>query len=234
MNLKKQNDKLISMVIKEAFQDFKKYPFDWTVNELEAQVRLYNIMDKYLKANKDEQLKNEDETKLDTITVVVKNEGTQRINPIPEYNHTVYPLRLECNVIDKCGDKRKPDIAIVNSEYSNYIEDKLERTINDESIDVLNTVMDMFIEVKIAWGYCKGQFAGEGIMKDLRLISMYKDKGYFVYFIGNDYSSMKEDMKQAYRSNLAEIKQVYDFDENQVFIVFRDQVFNGIFEAITL
>lgn len=229
MRTKEQNDKLINIVIRKAFKEFNKYPFDWTCNELEAQVRLYNIIEKSLKDTTNEAI-----GKVEAVNVVVQNEGKQRINPIPEYNHTICPLRLECGVIDKCGDKRYPDISIVNSQYSKYIEGKLKSSTDNESIDILDTVLDMFIEVKSAWGYCAGQFDGEGMVKDLRLMSMYKNKGYFVYFIGNQYGEIEEDIKQDYRSRLRMMKEQYNYDKNQVFIVFRDQIFNGMFENIIL
>lgn len=210
--------KLIKQGVKQASEELSKNPFEWTVNEIEAQVRMYNILQKLMTNN--------ESNIIPDIDMRVENIGNERKNPIPKYNHPITPLRLECLVRDANKEIRKPDICIVNGEYSKYITEK------EVQEDSLNRVIDVFIEIKVAWGYCAGQFDGEGIVKDLRLMSMYPDKGCFIYFIGNNYSEMHTKEQEKYLKDMTTIKQLHKFEKDQIFLVFRDKVLNGEFKEV--
>lgn len=220
MRTKEQNDKMIKDAIKEAMEDFSVHPFDWTVREIEAQVRFYNILRKMLSETTANDMKN---------TIIINRQEKSNSFPIPAYiNMKASCLRLEYEIMDiKNCKTRKPDICILKQDIVDV--DK------KELIDPVGQLLDCFIEIKTAWGYSPSQFNGEGILKDLEFISLYPSIGYLVYFIGNEYKEMKKKgYIEFYRTAMKTNTQALNFNAHQVFIVFRDVVVNGDFEEISL
>lgn len=214
MHTKDKRYEMVKAAIKLCMEEYKEKPFVWTVSEIEAQVRLYSILQKLIQSER-------------FYFEPLKITNTEAI---PAYEEaSVTPLRLEYKVrasnleTNKYGPRRL-DICVLNQKSQEHIAKE----------NLIQEAIECFIEVKVGWSYSKGQFSGYGVKKDLELISQYKDKGYFVYFIGNNYEAMKEGQRDTYKNLLEQYKKNIGFNTDQVFIVFRDIVVDGDFEKVDL
>lgn len=184
--------------IKESHEDFRNNPFDWNVNEIEAQVRLFNVLRKNI---------------LGTINITRKA-------PMPAYeNMKAHRVKLEYGILDPASANRKPDICIFKENITEM---------NFENLEA-------FVEIKVGWGYNDGQLNGDSIKKDFRFISLAKEKGYIVYFIGNNFDYMKENYKtevESYKKSMKDNLNEINFNPKNVFLVFRDIIFDGNFNEI--
>lgn len=187
-------NELILDVLKRAFVKYRKEAIDWVITEVQAQAKLYSIFNEMY-----------NEYRINVITSDIA---------YPEFE-TISPIRMEYKIKDSNGESRRLDIAILNDAKEIDLDVEKEKSIDE--------MVRLFVEVKVGWGYCSGQFNGEGIMKDLKLINLYRDRGYLFYFIGNEYSKMYRKHIEAYRKSLKYYSENYNY--NNLFIIFVDGVF---------
>ena len=125
--------------------------------------------------------------------------------PIPPFenlksNRVYLELNIEKGI--------RPDIIIYkNGEIFN----------NNNDYKILDKI-DIFIEVKATWGYHKQHFKGDGVLKDLDNLKLFPKKGYFVYFIANNFQSMTTGHINEYKTGLKNYLEL----KSRIYIVFRD------------
>lgn len=187
---------LILEVLKKAFQNYKEIPLDWVISEIHAQSKVYSILYDMYKAP--------------GISVHTSDIA------YPEFKNMT-PIRLEYKTKDSKGENRRLDIAVLKNLSEIDLDLEKERTIDE--------MVEFFIEIKVGWGYCSGQFNGEGIIKDLYLMGLYKDKGYLFYFIANEYVKMDEKHKEGYKKSLDYHYKNYSINLDNVFIIFIDGIY---------
>ena len=132
--------------------------------------------------------------------VIINNNG-----PIPPFiNLKSYRVKLEYGF-----DKNKHDIVIFkdNSKCESY---------ND---------VEAFIEIKVGWGFEKTQLLLERTaIKDFKLLSKFPEKGYLIYFLANNFNSMKKEHQKFYVETLEQHKKNYKIMDNHVYLIFRDEI----------
>lgn len=141
-----------------------------------------------------------------------KVQGSMKVSrqgPIPSFeNMNARRVRVEY----KLSKDFIPDIVIFK-----------ENIINNKNTNIDD--VEAFIEIKIGWGCSSSNFSESNeFYKDILNLKKYQDKGYIVYYMGDNFENLHTNIKLNCKKIFQGYKRIVDY--KNIFIIFRDKIIN--------